>query len=561
MPPDPMTHRHALLSVAAAALLILAAPAAVADERSASDHVLKAEVALHSDDYLTAVREYRKAAELSESVEIAQQATRLAFDYGFNTEAIEAAERWVELAPASDEALMHLAQLQLRSGDVRSAKRSFADLIERGDDGGAEDRLFRLMSFITQEDASDADKLMRALAKPYQDSALVQYAMGAVALQADDAEFAREAAQRAIEMEPDWMKARLLYARSLLVGGDVEGAIDYTARLVGDDPFPDPDARMELAIMYMTAGDEDFALSQVNQVLLEQPSRTDALRMMSIINFRQGSFDVAEADFEDLLSSGDYTADALFYLARIADYRGEQDRAIRLYSQVLGGNNAVASQRRAAQIMAWEKDDLDGALAQLAEFGEQRRVFAIDMMMVRAGLLGSVGKYDDALELFERAASFRPDDEGVALSRGELLLTMGRLDDAIAAYRSAAKRWPDSAMSLNALGYTLADRTDEYREAEKLIRKALRYEPESPAIIDSLGWVLHKRGKHEEALGYLEQAYAGFPDPEVAAHIVEVLVALDRREEALERLLAAEERDPESELLQDVRDRLFPETP
>jgi tetratricopeptide (TPR) repeat protein len=176
-------------------------------------------------------------------------------------------------------------------------------------------------------------------------------------------------------------------------------------------------------------------------------------------------------------------------------------------------------------------------------------------------LLGSVGQYDEALELFERAASYRPDDEGVALSRGELLLTMGRLDDAIAAYRSAARRWPDSAMSLNALGYTLADRTDEYREAEKLIRKALKYEPESPAIIDSLGWVLHKRGKHEEALDYLEKAYAGFPDPEVAAHIVEVLVALDRREEALERLVAAEERDPESDLLQDVRERLFPAAP
>ena len=555
-----MTHRLASLLTAASALLVLAASAAVADERSASDHVLQAEVALHKDDYLTAVREYAEAAELSESVEIAQQATRLAFDYGFDTEAIEAAKRWVELAPASDEALMHLAQLQLRSGDVRAARRSFATLIERGD-GGAEERLFRLISFITQEDADDADKLMRALARPYEDSALVQYAMGAVALQADDAEFAQAAAQRAIDMEPDWMKAKLLYGRALLVGGDVEAAIDYTARLVGDDPFPDPDARMELAIMYMTAGDEDFALSQVNQVLLEQPSRTDALRMMAIINFRQGNFDVAEADFEDVLSSGDYTADALFYLARIADYRGEHDRAIRLYSQVLGGNNAVASQRRAAQIMAWEKDDLDGALAQLAEFGKQRRVFAIDMMMVRAGLLGSVGKYDEALELFERAASYRPDDEGVALSRGELLLTMGRLDDAIAAYRSAARRWPDSAMSLNALGYTLADRTDEYREAEKLIRKALKYEPDSPAIIDSLGWVLHKRGKHEEALDYLEKAYAGFPDPEVAAHIVEVLVALDRREEALERLVAAEERDPESDLLQDVRERLFPAAP
>ena len=79
---------------------------------------------------------------------------------------------------------MHLAQLQLRSGDIRAARTSFATLIERGD-GGAEERLFRLMSFITQEDASDADKLMRALAKPYEDSALVQYAMGAVALQAE----------------------------------------------------------------------------------------------------------------------------------------------------------------------------------------------------------------------------------------------------------------------------------------------------------------------------------------------------------------------------------------
>ncbi len=554
-----MTHRLASLLVAAAALLVLAQPV-TADEQSASDHVLKAEVALHGDDYLTAVREYRRAAELSESVEIAQQATRLGFDYGFDAEALAAAERWVELAPASDEALVHLAQLQLRDGDVRAAKRNFAKLVERGDQP-PEERLFRLMSFISQEDSEDADEVMRALAKPYADSALVQYAAGVVALQAGDAEFAKQAAEHAIELKPDWIKPKLLYARALLLEGRGEEAIDYTARLVGDDPFPDPDARMELAVMYMSAGDEDYALSQVNQVLLEQPSRTDALRMMAIINFRQNNLDVAEADFEDLLSSGDYTADALFYLARIADYRGEHDRAIRLYSQVLGGSNAVASQRRAAQLMAWEKDDVDGALEALTEFGEQRRVFAIDMMMVRAGLLGSVERYDEALELFERVVEFRPDDESVALSRGELLLTMGRLDDAIATYRAAAKRWPDSAMTLNALGYTLADRTDEYREAEKLIRKALKYNPDSPAIIDSLGWVLHKRGKHEEALVYLEQAYDGFPDPEVAAHIVEVLAALDRRDEALERLVAAEERDPDSDLLKDVRERIFPETP
>ncbi|NIQ26670.1 MAG: tetratricopeptide repeat protein, partial [Gammaproteobacteria bacterium] len=119
---------------------------------------------------------------------------------------------------------------------------------------------------------------------------------------------------------------------------------------------------------------------------------------------------------------------------------------------------------------------------------------------------------------------------------------MDRLDDAIEQYRAAAKRWPDSAMSLNALGYTLADRTDRYREAEKLIRKALKYDPDSPAIIDSLGWVLFKQGQYEPALVELQRAYEQLDDHEVAAHIVEVLVALDRHDEALEVLVDAESR-------------------
>ena len=541
--------------------LFFAAPAPVlANEDSASDHVLAAEIALHADDYLAAVAEYMKAAELSDRPEVAMQATRLAFDFGFDKPAVKAAKRWVELDPESDEALVHLAQLQLRTGDVRSARRNFSKLIERGS-RAPDERLFTLMGFISQEDPHDADELMRALAKPYKDSALAQYAAAAVALQADEIDYAMAAAERAMELDPEWLKPKLLYGRAMLMSGEVEKAIDYTARLIGDDPDPDPDARMELALMYMTSGQEDYALSQVNQVLLERPSRSDALRMMAIINFRQNNLDAAWDDFEDLLASGDYSSDALFYLARIADIRGEQDRAIRLYSQVQGGNNAVASQRRAAVIMARQKDDLDGAIERLDKFADARPMFAIDMLVAKAGLLGSVGKYDEALQLFDKAITYRPDDESLALSRAELLLTVGRLDESVAAYRAAAKRWPDSAMTLNAFGYTLADRTDQYKEAEKLIRKALKYDPESPAIIDSLGWVLYKRGKNEEALHYLEVAYAQFPDPEVAAHLVEVLSALDRKDEALELLLAAEAESPDSELLRDVRERVFPEAP
>ena len=131
--------------------------------------------------------------------------------------------------------------------------------------------------------------------------------------------------------------------------------------------------------------------------------------------------------------------------------------------------------------------------------------------------------------------------------------------DSIEQYRAAVKRWPDSAMSLNALGYTLADRTDRYREAEKLIRKAIKKDPDSAAIIDSLGWVLFKLGRYEEALTELERAYEKLPDPEVASHIVDTLAALERHDEALQFLEEAESRSPDDKMLRDVRERVFPD--
>ena len=179
----------------------------------------------------------------------------------------------------------------------------------------------------------------------------------------------------------------------------------------------------------------------------------------------------------------------------------------------------------------------------------------------RKALLASFEKYDEALQLYDTVISYHPDDERAALGRSELLLRMGRLDEALESYADVAKRWPKSAMALNAYGYTLADRTDRYREAEKLIRKALRYDPTSPAIIDSLGWVLFKLGRYEEALVELERAYDGMQDHEVAAHIIETLVALGRKDEAMEWLLKAEEKTPDSPLLKDVRDRLFTDDP
>jgi tetratricopeptide (TPR) repeat protein len=547
--------------LAATALALFCQQASLADEQARSEaaaHLLQAELALQSSDYRQAATEYRKAAELSSNVDVARQATRVAYSFGFNDEALRAAKRWQDLDEESDEALLYVAQLQLRMGKLRDAKRNLKKLIERGDQD-ADERLLSLVQVLSQEDAENADKIVRSLAKPYKDSALAQYATAVMAMQAGDTEYAQKHAKLAIEADPDWLKAKLLLARTMLLDGRVDEAIDYTARLIGDDPDPDPDARMELALMMMTAGRDYDALSQVNQILLEQPSRADALRLMAIINFRLEHLDAAWDDFQDLLASGRYTMDALYYLARIADYREEFERAIRLYSQVRSGPNAVVSQRRAAALVAFEQDDAQGALQNLEEFGQNSPNFAIDMVLARAQLLASLERYDEALENYDNFVGLRPDNESAVLGRAELLLRMDRLDDAIEQYRAAVKRWPDSAMSLNALGYTLADRTDRYREAEKLIRKAVKYDPDSAAIIDSLGWVLYKLGRYEEALAELERAYEKLPDPEVASHIVDTLAALERHDEALAFLEDAESRSPDDKMLRDVRERVFPD--
>lgn len=540
-------------------MLLLVSPPILADQAKVPGLLLEAETALENNRYQEAARAYREAAELSDDPEIARQATQIGYSYGFNEDALKSARRWIELDEENDTALLYVAQLYLRTGSIRRSQRSFEELLERGQEP-PDERLLELVPILSQEDATSAYELMRRLARPYKDSAEAHYAVAVMALQAGDAEEAGERAKEALEIEPDWVKPHLLYARAMLMGGDEEGAIDYTSRLIGDDPQPDPEARLELAIMLLSAGRDDDALSQVNQILLEQPNRTDALRLMAIINFRLDHLDAARADFEDLLASGHFTMDALYYLGRIADRNEDDEEAIHYYSQVTRGSNAVMSQRRAAGIMA-QMGNEEQALEHLARFAEINPNFAVDMLQAKAQLLASLERYPEALEHYDKVVAYRPDSEGAHLGKAELLLRMDRLDDAIALYRQSVKRWPESAMSLNALGYTLADRTDQYEEAAKLIHKALKLDPDSAAIIDSWGWVLYRQGQSEEALVHLERAYELFKDPEVAAHIVEVLWALDRQDEARSTLADAELMFPESDFLKDVRERLRDRNP
>ena len=176
--------------------------------------------------------------------------------------------------------------------------------------------------------------------------------------------------------------------------------------------------------------------------------------------------------------------------------------------------------------------DLNAGIAHLDEVYAQFPQLGFDLWVAKAGLYSRYWRSADAYDAYNRSLEYQPDNINLMLGRAASLDLMGETDRAIAALRQTVKLAPDNANALNSLSYTLANRNLRLREARKLVKKALAEQPNNPAFLDSMGWVLYRDGKSAEALGYLERAYALDNDPEIAAHLGEVLWSLGRDGEA-----------------------------
>ena len=137
----------------------------------------------------------------------------------------------------------------------------------------------------------------------------------------------------------------------------------------------------------------------------------------------------------------------------------------------------------------------------------------------------------DAIALIDRALGVVPDD-GLLLARGFLLERIDRVPEAVTDMRKVAKRRPNDPMTLNALGYTLVDRTRSVAEGTELIERAIAAKPDSYAIQDSMGWALVQAGQLEQGKEWLDRAWVLSEDPEVAAHLGETLWRMGRPEDA-----------------------------
>jgi tetratricopeptide (TPR) repeat protein len=213
---------------------------------------------------------------------------------------------------------------------------------------------------------------------------------------------------------------------------------------------------------------------------------------------------------------------------------------------VTGGNFAVAAQVRAAMIKTRQKD-LQAGLQHLEQFAATRPLYLLDSITARANLLANNGDRAGAIKLLEEALVQYPDSAELRFALVFQLEAADRVDEAIAELRDLVEDRPEDPAATNALGYTLVDRTRRYKEGLKYIEEALAVTPDSGAVLDSMGWALYRLKRHEEALGYLERASRRINDPEVELHLVEVLLALGRKDEAIAKLKDARERYPQAE--------------
>ncbi|HEY7378072.1 MAG TPA: tetratricopeptide repeat protein [Steroidobacteraceae bacterium] len=494
----------------------------------ADTHVVLAEIALQRGDALAAATEYLAATRASPDVALAEQATKVAFENEQETIAADAARRWLELDPSNVAAHRYLAVTALRLYQLQDSVKSFEPVLASYASPG-EGFMDLANTLSTEDNAYGVLQVTKSLASSHSRLAEAQYAVGAAALRTYDYKLAADAARKAVQLNPKLEEAERLLARALVVKGDIsEGLKIARARVQAND---DTDSKLELVLLLSAAGFESEARAELTKLLDVPDGRAEALRSLGALDLSEGKLDDATQRFNDLLSTGHYVGLAFYSLGNIQERRRDQLRAIRYYTRVSAGPLAADAQLRAARLLL-ATGARDQAIELLDSYVDEHPEDYVQVTIGRSRLMADEGDASAALELIEQAAARYPDNQGLQYARSQMLERVDRVDDAVTELRGLVKQRPGDPVAMNALGYTLADHSLELREARSLITKSLDMTPDSPAIQDSMGWVLFKQTQYKDAMKWLTRAYADDKDAEIAAHLGETLWALGQQTQA-----------------------------
>ena len=498
-----------------------------------------------------------RAAEQARDPRLAERALRVAVFARQPQAALLAARRWVALDATNLEARQALAALALREGLHDEALEQLDYLLARG---GAEDpRSFEQLSGLLAREADEAAALalMGRLAARHAGNPHAQLAHARLAAHNQEWVLALDAVDQALALDPLLGQARVLRARVRVQMGEPEAALEELAAAVTQQPG-DSQLRLAYARLLVEQGQVEASRAQFHLLARQEPDNPEILFPLALLALEAEQHTDAERYLQRLLELGSHQQDAWYYLGQLAESRAEHEQALDWFSRVEpDAQHWLEVQVRMAHLEG-RLERMAEARARLQDLRARDPGTALRLFLEEGVILSRAGQHAEALALYTRVLQVYPDNDDLLYNRALVAERLERLDIAEADLRSILERNPDDARTLNALGYTLADRTDRHQEALGYIERAIAQQPEDPAIIDSLGWVHFRLGNLQLAREYLQRAYDLHRDGEIAAHLGEVLWTLGERNAARQVWEEAQGFDPDNPVLRSTLERLLP---
>ncbi|MGV6815797.1 MAG: tetratricopeptide repeat protein [Thiotrichales bacterium] len=495
--------------------------------------VLAGEIAGKLGDMEAASTHYLEASKLTDDPEVAARTARIALFAKDYARAYDAVMRWVELEPNNNDALQTAGLLLVRQDRPEEAAKYFSKVINNAENGDTEVAFAQLNMLFGRDTVSESElKVLDLLRKQYPNVTHAHRTYAELAYRDKQYDLALEGVNDALKLAPDDTRALVLKNRILLSSGKVDESLASMAALIKQHP-EDASIYHNYARMLVQAKRYAEALKAYDEVIKLEPDNLDLVYSKALIELELKHYDAATESLSKLTSSPHHREEAYYYLGRIAEDQGNYADAVDWYGRIQGGEYFFDAQTRIAASLA-ASGEFEAARTYLQSLKSQidDAELLVRLSLAEGQLLSDHGDYQAAYDYYDKVLGDYPNNSDLLYARAMMAEKIGHIDWLERDLKAILANEPDNATALNALGYTLADRTTRYEEALDYIQRALAIRPDDAAILDSMGWVKYKMGDLDEALRYLRKAYAQLEDAEIAFHLGEVEWQMGRRDKA-----------------------------
>ncbi|MCP4040617.1 MAG: tetratricopeptide repeat protein [Gammaproteobacteria bacterium] len=493
----------------------------LADRADLIYKLLLAEIAGQRGRLDVAMENYLYVARRVRDPDIVARAVRIAVYARDDRAAMEAATLWAELSPESHEAMRIKVALFLRADRLDEAVRELNKLITSWK--GKKERVYTLVVELIgrERNKEKAYKVMDRVMETRQKDPSAMLAYANFAVRSKNLELASKILPRCLALTPDDPKVAILYAQVLQDQGKTNEAIEQLKEQLEKKP-DEQKLRTAYARLLVNGKRYDEALDEFRVLVKGEPDNSDVRFAMALLLLQTNRNEKAAEQFNVLIDKGARALTSQYYLGQIAEVSENTAEAITRYRKVDRGQHYMDAQIRVVVLLA-RQEGPDKAIQHLHGLKTRNDQEEVRLYLVETELLADAGRQADAMAAYARGLEEFPENTDLLYARAMLGEKMDRLDILERDLRSILALEPKNVQALNALGYTLADRTDRYEEAYQLIHQAISLKPQDYYILDSMGWVLYRLGRYQEALDHLRRAAEITKDAEVAAHLGEVL--------------------------------------